>query len=125
MTLAESGDTAERLLFALARNFGQAATYGTLLRDVSDPSAGVGVSEATLVSYLELFRDLYLLEEIPGWLPPARSPKRVRTKPKRYLVDPSLAVAELGISPEGLLLSESAREVEDGPYVIPTRALTV
>ncbi len=35
-------------------------------------------------------------------MPAARSPKRVRTKPKRYLADPSLAVALLGMSPERL-----------------------
>ena len=42
-------------------------------------------------------------KEVPGWLPPARSPKRVRLKPRRYLADPSLAVAVLGMSPDSLL----------------------
>lgn len=46
---------------------------------------------------------MYLLEEVPGWLPPVRSPKRVRLRPKRYLADPSLAVAVLGMSPDSLL----------------------
>ena len=98
-----SGDTAQRLLFALARNLGQAATYETLAADMSDASASAGAAEATVSAYLALFRDMYLLDEVPGWQPPARSPKRVRTKPKRYLADPSLAVAALGMLPDALL----------------------
>ena len=38
-----------------------------------------------------------------GWVPPARSPKRVQLKEKRYFADPSLAVAALGMTPESLL----------------------
>lgn len=102
-SLGKDGEVAGRLLFSLARNLGQAATYDTLRADMADASSGGGVSEGTLVSYLTLLRNLYLLEEVPGWLPPARSPKRVRTRPKRYLADPSLAVAALHMSPDALL----------------------
>ena len=87
------------LLFAIARNLGQAATYKTLLADMEDASASGKTSEVTLASYLDTLKSLYLLDEIPGWMSAARSPKRVRTKPKRYLADPSLAVALLGMSP--------------------------
>lgn len=100
--LGKSGNMAGRLLFAIARNLGQAATYKTLLADMEDASASGKTSEVTLASYLDMLKSLYLLDEIPGWMPPARSPKRVRTKPKRYLADPSLAVALLGMSPERL-----------------------
>ena len=62
-----------------------------------------GITEKTLASYLDLLRRLYLLEELPGWAPPARSPKRTAAKPKRYLADPSLAVAALAMSPEALM----------------------
>ena len=61
------------------------------------------MAEKTLTDYLDPLRAMYLLEEVPGWLPPARSPKRVRLKPRRYLADPSLAVAVLGMSPDSLL----------------------
>lgn len=101
--LGRSGDVAQRLLFSLARNLGQAATYRTLTDDMADSSSEGGVAEKTLTDYLDLLRAMYLLEEVPGWLPPARSPKRVRLKPKRYLADPSLAVAVLGMSPDSLL----------------------
>ena len=99
----KSGDIAERLLFSLARNLGQAATYETLIADMRVAPSDSSVAALTLASYLELLKDMYLIDELPGWLPPARSPKRVRVKPKRYLADPSLAVAVLGMSPASLL----------------------
>lgn len=101
--LGLSGDVAERLLFSLARNLGQSATYKTLLADMDDASASERVTEQTLVKYLDALRNMYILDEVPGWLPPARSIKRVRSKPKRYLADPSLAVAALGMSPNALI----------------------
>lgn len=99
----KDGDVAARLLFSLARNLGQAATYRTLTADMADAAGEGGVSEVTLVSYLDLLRRMYILEEVPGWVPPARSSKRVASKPKRYLADPSLAVATLGMSPDALM----------------------
>lgn len=99
----KDGDVAARLLFSLARNLGQAATYKTLIADMTDAAGESGISEVTLVSYLDLLRRMYVLEEVPGWLPPARSPKRVASKSKRYLADPSLAVATLSMSPDALM----------------------
>ncbi|MGN0071968.1 MAG: ATP-binding protein [Atopobiaceae bacterium] len=98
-------ETMRRLLFSLARNLGQATTYQTLLKDMADPADDTPsiTAESTLASYLELLRDSYLMEEIPGWVPPARSRKRTATKPKRYLADPALAAAQLGLLPQALL----------------------
>lgn len=98
-------ETMRRLLFSLARNLGQATIYQTLLKDMADHAddAPSITAESTLASYLELLRDSYLMEEIPGWVPPARSRKRTATKPKRYLADPALAAAQLGLLPQALL----------------------
>ena len=46
---------------------------------------------------------MYVIEEVPGWVPPKRSKKRLATKPKRYFADPSLAAALLLLSPDSLL----------------------
>ena len=100
----KDSDLARRLLFSLARNLGQSATYKTLARDAGDASGQDAVSATTIANYLALFRSLFVLEEIPGWVPPARSPKRINVKPKRYFADPSLAVATLAMSPESLRL---------------------
>ncbi len=97
--------TAERLATSLARNLGQAVTYKTLVRDMygSEEEPIGASSDDTIASYLAALRSLYLYEELHGWVPPARSPKRLSVKPKRYLADPSLAAALLGMGPEALL----------------------
>lgn len=99
------GDTVSRLLSSVARTLGQAATQGTLFSDMyGETHAPLDSSQRKLVSsYLHLLRSAYVLEEIPGWVPAARSPKRLSVKPKRYLADPSLAVAQLGMGVNSLL----------------------
>lgn len=93
---------ARRIARSIARNVGQAVTYKVLLADISAGDEAL-VSVQTLASYVSLLKDLYFVEEVPGWVPEWRSPKRLAVKPKRYLADPSLAVALLGMNEESLL----------------------
>lgn len=99
------GEVTSRVVASLARNLGQAATYRTVIADMyggeDDPASLI--SEDTLASYLSFLRQSYLVEEVPGWVPQSRSRKRLATKPRRYLADPSLAAAQLGMGPEALL----------------------
>lgn len=99
---AKSPVTAMALMRALAMNASQAVTYNTLAKDMSLGDKNT-VTADTLASYLELFNRLYLTEDLAGWEPPMRAKARVRVKPKRYFVDPSLAAALLGATPKGLL----------------------
>ena len=92
----------ERVIASLARNLGQAATYGTIREDALG-STGFDLTDRQIGEYLSFLRRIFLLAEVPGWEPPSRSKKRLQTKPKRYLADPSLAVAALGLSPQGLM----------------------
>lgn len=57
-----------------------------------------------------LLKASYLVDEVPGWVPPARSRKRLAVKPKRYLADPSLAAAQLGMGPDAIV------ELADGRW---------
>jgi len=95
-----SPELAFGLMRALAVNESQAVTYKTLSRDMGRASGRT--SDETIASYLELFHRLYLTEDLCGWKPPMRAKARVRVKPKRYFVDPSLAVALLNATPERL-----------------------
>ncbi len=90
------------LIRSIARNLGQAPTYKTLAADMYG-NAEEAPSEKTLAGYTGFLKRIYLTQEVSGWLPPARSPKRLRVKPKRYFADPSLAVAALGLSVDGLI----------------------
>lgn len=101
----KDGETAKRVVSSISRNLGQATTYKTFLDDMfgAEENPEAFLSEKALSSYLDLLKRMYLVEEVGGWVPPMRSRKRLMTKPKRYLADPSLAVASLGMSPESLI----------------------
>ena len=97
-------DTALRLLRSLARNVSQSATYKTLLADMygADTSEKF-LSQKTLSRYLSVLKQMFVIEEIPGWTPASRSKARLQTKPKRYFADQSIACAALGLSTKKLL----------------------
>lgn len=98
-------DIARRLASSLARNLGQAATYKTIINDMfgAEENPLSVIDEGRARAYLDALKGMYIVEEVPGWAPPARDRKRFATKPKRYLADPSLACALLGMSPAALL----------------------
>lgn len=87
-------------LAALARNSATVVKNTTLHDDVQ--AAAGEFSSKTLALYLQTLRDLFVLEELPGWNPQVRSKARILSSPKRIFVDPSLAVAALGTNPEKL-----------------------
>lgn len=97
---------ARRLALSLARNLGQSAKADTLACDVYAHESVIEVTESerkAIAKLLDILKRIYLVDEVPGWVPASRSPKRMRIKPKRYFADPSLSVALLGLSPEALI----------------------
>ncbi len=97
---------ARRLALSLARNIAQSARLDTLASDIYAQEFDQEISETQrkeISNHLDIFRRIFLIDEVPGWVPASRSPKRMRTKPKRYFADPSLAVAILDLSVDALL----------------------
>lgn len=90
-----------RFLQALGRNVATCAATATLARDAGGPDQHV--TSHTARSYLTALERLMIVEDQPPWAPHLRSRSRLRTRPKRHLVDPSLAVAALSASPRHLL----------------------
>lgn len=86
---------AEAILRTYARNICTCAKATTMMGD-----APFAVSSATYYDYVGALQKLYIIEDIPAWSPSIRSKTAVRSGFKRNLVDPSLAVAALGLSPE-------------------------
>lgn len=91
------------LLASLARNTGSACTSKTLASDIAQHSDGGKASAQSVLAYIRTLRRLYVVEDIPGWEPALRSPVRLRTAPRRYLTDPSLAVAGMQANHQSLL----------------------
>ena len=90
-----------RFLQALGRNVATCAATATLAKDAGGPDQHV--TSHTARSYLTALERLMIVEDQPPWAPHLRSRSRLRTRPKRHLVDPSLAVAALSASPRHLL----------------------
>ena len=90
-----------RFLQALGRNVATCAATATLARDAGGPDQHV--TSHTARSYLTALERLMIVEDQPPWAPHLRSRSRLRTRPKRHFVDPSLAVAALSASPRHLL----------------------
>ena len=89
------------LLKALARNISTEASLEKLAAE-SEISTG-NLSTPTVRKYLDQLTRIFVLEELSAWRPHIRSSIRTRVKPKWHFIDPSLATAVLGVSPDGLL----------------------
>lgn len=95
-----------RLLISLARNLGQAAAYQTIASDILEgdiDSKREIASRQTVERLINFFKDRFIIEDMWGWDAPIRSKSRVRLKPKRCFVDPSLPAALLGAGKNRLL----------------------
>ncbi|EFI36260.1 conserved hypothetical protein [Desulfonatronospira thiodismutans ASO3-1] len=90
-------DKVGRLLRSLARNIGTYASATGMAEDIG------GITVQTVLEYLASLERLMIMEDQPAWTPHLRSRSRLRSMPRRQFVDPSLAVAALRTSPEGLL----------------------
>jgi len=89
------------LLRSLARNVATMATLQTIKNDIE--ATDVTISDKTIGSYLNALRRIFVVEDLPAWLPSMRSRSAIRTSAKRHFVDPSIATAVLRTNPDGLL----------------------
>lgn len=99
--IARDPERVRRFLDSLARNTATCATVATMAEDAG--GSGVSLSTETAHSYLRALERLMVVEHQRPWAPHLRSRSRMRNRPKRHFVDPSLAVAALGAEPEHLL----------------------
>lgn len=98
-----SPDMARRIVSSLARNVATAATLRTIAQDASLGDEAGAPATSTVTSYLDMLEGMYVIESLHGRDAPVRAKSRLRTKPKRYFVDPSIPAAALGMSPKRLL----------------------
>lgn len=93
---------ARLILRSYARNICTIAKKTSMLADVSVEMEGT--SMPTFDDYVEALERLFVIDDIDAWSPAIRSKTVIRTGKKRCFVDPSIAVAALGLSPERLEL---------------------
>ena len=94
-------DRVHSLMRSLARNVSTTATAETIMEDVASDDRTI--SEKTVASYLKALRRIFVIEDLPAWSPSMRSKTVLRSSPKRYFTDPSIAAVLLNASARGLM----------------------
>ena len=92
----------KRILKSYARNVATQASLETIRSDVISNDVETFDKEA-LYGYLNALKRIFVIEDSPAWNPNLRSKTAIRTSDTRYFVDPSIAVAALGLGPTDLV----------------------
>ena len=91
---------AELILKSYARNLSTLAKKNSIYKDVV--ANYENISMPTLDSYITALERLFVIEDIDAWCPAIRSATTIRSGKKREFIDPSIAVAALGLTPDYL-----------------------
>lgn len=92
----------KRLMRSYARNQGSQASNASIKEDMA-VNDGESLDTDTVYSYINALEKIFVIEEMTAWNPNLRSRTAIRTSNTRYFVDPSIAVAALGLGPQDLI----------------------
>jgi len=87
---------AKAILHSYARNICTLAETNTIYKDVI---ANNKMSMTSFYDYIDALERLYIIDDIEAWCPSIRSKSALRSSLKRNFIDPSIAVAALGLTP--------------------------
>jgi len=88
---------ARTILKSYARNICTLAETKTIIGDVV---SNIELTKPTYYDYIAALEKLMIIEDVDAWCPAIRSKTVIRASKKRNLIDPSIAVAAMGLSPE-------------------------
>ncbi|MGN0169679.1 MAG: ATP-binding protein [Lachnospiraceae bacterium] len=91
---------AELIMRSYARNVSTLVKKNIIYKDVAANTESI--SMPTLDSYLNALERLFVIEDLAAWCPAIRSATTIRSGRKREFVDPSIAAAALGLTPDYL-----------------------
>lgn len=100
--ISRNPERVKNLMKSYARNIGTQASNDTLRRDMI-ANDSISLDTDTVLSYVNALKKIFVVEESPAWNPNLRSKTAIRTSDTRYFIDPSIAVASLGIEPKDLI----------------------
>ena len=100
--VTRSPERTKRLMRSYARHQGAQVSIPTIMADMA-ANETEDLSDVTISSYLSALRKIFVIEDMPAWNPNLRSKTAIRTSDTRYFVDPSIAVAALGLGPIDLI----------------------
>lgn len=100
--VSRNPERTKNIMKSYARNLGSQASNETIKADVLKNDS-FSLDTDTVLSYINALRKIFVVEDTMAWNPNLRSKTAIRTTETRYFVDPSIAVAALGIGPNDLI----------------------
>lgn len=100
--LKRDPERTKRIMKSYARNVATQVSLETIRADVISNDIETFDKES-LYGYLNALKSIFVIEDSPAWNPNLRSKTAIRTSDTRYYVDPSIAVAALGLGPGDLI----------------------
>lgn len=97
-----NSERVKKLMKSYARNIGTQSSIDTIKKDIVENEA-FSIDDDTIFSYISALKKIFVIEEAPAWNPNLRSKTAIRTADTKYFIDPSIAVAALGIWPNDLI----------------------
>ncbi|NCC99125.1 MAG: ATP-binding protein [Bacteroidia bacterium] len=91
-----------QILRSYSRNISTLSKNSSIMEDIV-ASGEVSCTKPTFEDYVDALTRLFVIDNIPAWCPAIRSKTAIRSGFKRSFVDPSIAVATLGLSPDALM----------------------
>ena len=92
----------KRFMKSLSRNIATAVRIPTIIEDIKTYD-NEKISDVTISNYITALRNIFVIEDLNAWNPNIRSKTSIRTTGTKYFVDPSIAVAALGLGPNDLI----------------------
>lgn len=86
------------------------------VRDAATPGEGTKPNRKATARYREALSRLFLLDDVPAWLPSRSHLAELGQAPKHHLADPAIAARLLGVGVDALLRGEG-EVVRDGPLL--------
>lgn len=100
--ISRNSERVKKLMKSYARNIGSQVSNETLKNDIINNDS-FSLDTDTVLSYINALKKIFVVEELSAWNPNLRSKVAIRTSDTRYFVDPSIAVAALGLGPKDLI----------------------
>ncbi len=95
-------DRVARIMRSYARLQGTQSPLSAICADIK-ANENATFDDRTVSAYLNALRLIFVVEDLPAWNPNLRSKSAIRTSDTRYFIDPSIAVAALGLGPKDLI----------------------
>ncbi len=93
------------------------------IRNAATAGAEEVPAKTTVIAYRNVLERLWILDQVPGWLPTKNHLRRLTQAPKHHLVEPALAARLLGVDAGALLggIAAGAELVRIAPTDAPPR----